>query len=545
MYNLLSDTDKVLIKNYINAFAYNDDARVTPDSAASLEYILRFWSKNKAHLYEMFGNNFILERPITINRPEEDIMDEFECAFEECPMGCFLYDLRELKIDKDIQLKNCFCNGPFADLYGVLNLANSGYYMIHPYDYSYSINFPLPNGKKVTFEKGCNVVRMLGKIARAYGIDSFEEYRLKHSQILNNKTMSGTLCLSIHPLDYMTMSDNDCDWDTCMSWQENGCFRSGTVECMNSDCVIVAYLKSKHDMCIPNGTWNSKKWRSLFIVKDNLITSIKSSPYPHQEMNHIVLEWLRELSGRKYGPIVDYNYNGIVLTPVNKDKPMYGICFTTENHHMYNDFGCQEHSGIFNLSAEYDYSKSKHRWDYPVLNYAGPSVCVHCGAEDNMPCEEEYLLCEDCATALHCECCGERIHTKSYTLEDRIMCPDCYYENRMEDPINGKEYYEPHSLRFYLVPENLELPESIWTLRGNNPITRCIYIQIANSWYDDRDCLANCPQFKCKSLRCYQYGWNTYLYVRPSDLTEEGFKMFEEALADEGYESFDEYYQSI
>ena len=38
------------------------------------------------------------------------------------------------------------------------------------------------------------------------------------------------------------MSDNNSGWESCMSWRNNGCYRRGTVEMMNSPYVIVAYL---------------------------------------------------------------------------------------------------------------------------------------------------------------------------------------------------------------------------------------------------------------------------------------------------------------
>ena len=76
----------------------------------------------------------------------------------------------------------------------------------------------------------------------------FEQMRIKHSQILNKKRLKGTLCLSIHPLDYITISDNNCDWDSCMTWTGDDCpgeYRLGTLEMMNSPSVVVAYLDSK------------------------------------------------------------------------------------------------------------------------------------------------------------------------------------------------------------------------------------------------------------------------------------------------------------
>lgn len=544
VFNLLSDTDKQLIKNYIKAFVYSGSARVSPDSAEPLEHILRFWSENKKYLYQMFGNNFILEQPVIIARPEQDIENELCDALGEIEMSTFVKEFGNLFIDGIGPLRSLYGNGDYGDYYTIYGLASSPYYLTHPYDLSHPIHFPLPNGKGVKFEKGCNIIRMLGKIARAYGIDSFENFRLKHSQILNNKNLSGDLCLSIHPLDFMTMSDNDCDWDTCMSWQQNGCYRSGTVECMNSSCVIVAYLKSKFDMSIPGGTWNSKKWRSLFIVKDNVITSIKGYPYLNLELNHKVLEWLRELSGREYGPVIDYQYdNGNIYHTDDSEDPLYSITFTTEYHHMYNDFGCQEHSGIFCSDEVIKWQNGRKFYEYPSIRYAGPLVCLHCGSVNNESDNEEELLCAKCSCTITCACCGEYITGDVFTLDEYNFCSECYNDCRLEDPISGEDCYEPRAIKLFLVPDGIDLPDVNNWRWSNNPICHYIYIKVAGNWYENRDNLEHCDKFKCNSLQVYQYHWSTALYVRPSDLTEAGFKMFEETLEYNEYDSFEQYYE--
>ena len=76
-------------------------------------------------------------------------------------------------------------------------------------------------------------MRVLSKIATAYNLPGFEDFRIAQSLVTNQANLKGYITLSIHPLDYMTMSDNNCGWDSCMSWQEEGCYRQGTVEMMN------------------------------------------------------------------------------------------------------------------------------------------------------------------------------------------------------------------------------------------------------------------------------------------------------------------------
>ena len=58
-----------------------------------------------------------------------------------------------------------------------------------------------------------------------------------------------------------------------MSWFEKGEYRQGTVEMMNSECVVVAYLESTTNMTIRDGEWNSKRWRELFVVDENVLAN--------------------------------------------------------------------------------------------------------------------------------------------------------------------------------------------------------------------------------------------------------------------------------
>ena len=46
-------------------------------------------------------------------------------------------------------------------------------------------------------------------------LEDYETVRLAQSQLLNNAFCQGTLTLSISPIDFVSMSDNDCGWAVC------------------------------------------------------------------------------------------------------------------------------------------------------------------------------------------------------------------------------------------------------------------------------------------------------------------------------------------
>lgn len=128
-----------------------------------------------------------------------------------------------------------------------------------------------------------------------------EKCRIIHSQALNSTKIEGTLCLSIHPMDYITMSDNDYGWESCMTWtreDEPGEYRTGTIEMMNSPSVVIAYIKGNKPYH-PLGNdevWSNKKWRELFIVDKEFISGIRAYPYQEDEFEDIIIKELAAMA---------------------------------------------------------------------------------------------------------------------------------------------------------------------------------------------------------------------------------------------------------
>ena len=279
LFELLSKEDCEKIEWYIRNFAgLGGDSS---DMKASLDYILRFWAYNKQSLYKMLGNNLIISRKVNYSRTYEDMSDDYYDYFGRNGDG---YEFRNTF---NGEVENLYREGVLTNnqYFTMANLLNVEILMSNIYDgESFKLTY---NNKTLMINKGMKLSKMLGKMSDILNIDRdiYEKFRIAHSQFLNQKNISGELCLSIHPLDYMTMSDNDCGWDSCMRWQNGGGeYRQGTVEMMNSPIILEAYLKSDKDMELwrKNGQsvmWNSKRWRELFIVDENLILGINGYLY--------------------------------------------------------------------------------------------------------------------------------------------------------------------------------------------------------------------------------------------------------------------------
>ena len=254
LFNKLSDDQKDMISNYINMYADCPSGQ----HKASLEHILRFWDEAKSdYLWDLMGHNFILEKKINYTKNAtlmtENISDVLKTEGLQFELEYLNRILRPLRSNI-----NWFGGARNEHEQYMINLYYALEKLMDPvtlaanfYD-GVSLKIPNPKDEKhpIPLNQGCKIARVLGKIADAYDLDGYEDFRLAHSRVLNDKKVSGTLCLSIHPMDYMTMSDNESGWESCMNWQNNGCYRQGTVEMMNSPMVVVGYLKAKNDMYV-------------------------------------------------------------------------------------------------------------------------------------------------------------------------------------------------------------------------------------------------------------------------------------------------------
>lgn len=300
--NKITEAEYKMMNNYRDWYVWHE-SKPADYNAASIRDILEEWENSNQNLYQLLGRELIISKEISFSKSKEELTTEMAIMFdpyEECNTRQNREGWKFIKAYKDwIQKTFPIHYSPYWDerdltteqtehnsrvraIIGSLNsLVYSDVLAENVYNGS-DFTITLPNGKDYMIRSGCKPMKPLAKIAEAFSVEGFEDFRICHSQVLNQKKTSGDLVLSIHPLDYWTMSDNECGWESCMSWRDDGGYRQGTVEMMNSPCVVVAYLNAKDPMMLDyhnNFTWSNKKWRCLFIVDKNVILSIKAYPY--------------------------------------------------------------------------------------------------------------------------------------------------------------------------------------------------------------------------------------------------------------------------
>lgn len=416
---------------------------------AGNETVLRYWAENKQDLYEMMGHQLILSKPITVAAPRSELRNAMadvvnRSNFVTCLSDALCKDC--LGDDADDNLREFY--------YSMRNTIFSGSELINnsfPYDFTVRLN---GSEKPIRFSHGQKITRILGRLAAIYNLeDDYEDFRIAHSQVMNTSKLSGELCLSIHPLDYATASDNACGWNSCMSWDDRGCYRLGTVEMMNSPIVICAYLHNpKHtyglDWSKNSHQWNSKKWRAWIIVHPEVILVNRNYPYPSDELSIAALQWAQELAE---------NYYGVKYTEEPSINWSEYNCDLYTNY-MYNDICTEQwHVGTKELLNRHD------------LCISGPANCMWCGDLIEFEGDSDRaatLICDDCGAFERCCECGAILNNPDYIYYDdhgNAYCSDCW---------------ESCFAFCHLCDRDVRVEDMIHVRVPSNTLSRCFYVNL-------------------------------------------------------------------
>ena len=453
MISKITETEKQIIKKYIDACVNTSNH---PNPQASVETILSPWAAAKSeYLSSIFKDELIIQTPVEFMEEECEIQDKIKDNLLELP------EFKQIKK----KIKNAVTKWEdrhlLCHIFSEKTLAdNKISFKDIPFHSPYE--FPLPNGKTLKIQDGAKPFRIIKKIFQAFDIEEelIENFRNIHSQCLNTKKLSGNLCLSIHPLDYMTMSDNNSGWDSCMSWMNDGEYRQGTVEMMNSPCVVVAYLEAKEDMYMPGDyRWNNKKWRCLFIVNNECAISVRQYPYYNDNLVKEVLYKISELSGWGKTEPFFYDYREYRRSPLIQNNRK--VQFTTYTNNMYNDFGSDKHQMIINPNITDNFIRE--------ITYSGASECMWCGVTNDCGFDTaDTLSCDQCSERNYCPRCGCTLYEgDEYFLNDYAYCCDCFNEiSEWDDLLQDYEYYE-NVKTIHLSKSNKKFKESGYEFHSN------------------------------------------------------------------------------
>ena len=311
-------------------------------------------------------------------------------------------------------------------------------------------SFTSPRGTKIP--KGMKLV----KAFKFFEDDklTLEEIQNRASMIIQEDKVEGHLCFSVHPLDFLSTSENTYNWRSCHAL--DGEYRCGNLSYMMDKSTVVVYLKSdKDNNILPNFPkdvpWNSKKWRMLLFLSDRWNAMFAGRQYPFfSETALDVVRYHAMNVFRMHGQWSNWHNDEVKCHSFDNDPeheddvyfrsvyiPMRGRLYPKneliedcDNPMHFNDLlrsSC--YIPYYCWCKSYGYHNDVH------FTIGGEIPCLRCGEypiaqTDDMlcrDCELEYGSSEDEAY-ITCSCCGRRIiYDDSWYVESsgENVCEEC------------------------------------------------------------------------------------------------------------------------
>lgn len=423
-----------------------------------IDKIAEKFKANKSALIEMFGGlSYTFSEKVTFYLTKEEKENYFRIIYSNIKACCSSYDYEDLY---DLLKFVTFCKDTLFD-------------NIVPNDYS----------KKI--KKGMKITRAFNKFDLPQAM--IRNFQDKLSEIIQKGKISGYLTISVDPRDFLTMSENNENWTSCMSLE--GMYRRGILSYMLDSSTAICYLSSgkKEIYNIFNTEWNSKKWRMLIHFSSNFNGIFCSRQYPFYSSSALKIVkdiFLNDFYGKDV--LIDNfqektdglfeNYNSYMLKK-EANKSDLVINFDSLFDEKENQY-CDVTYANKTYPVYYIERKPQYWVDTPYEErfYIGEYVpCLYCGEwqHNNTQIEKSVnytMMCNDCELEY-----GEKLDTENITRceicdryfifnEDNtvyfndysssIVCDDCLqdlrYCNKCGNPIIYEDgYYDDETEEWY------------------------------------------------------------------------------------------------
>ena len=292
--------------------------------------------------------------------------------------------------------------------------------------------------------------------------DLLKEVQDKASQIIQENVLTGKFCVSVHPLDFLSASENVYNWRSCHSL--DGDYRSGNLNYLVDNSTVMCYLRGERNAILPHFPddlpWNSKKWRTWFFFSNDKTMMFAGRQYPFTADQGIELFREKILPKLKFDNWTPYSRDkiyehtdsysgerfffnnlipiGHVALPIRdlvKDGPFSNHYNDILQSSFYEPLYSYRRKSAFHYSWEANEATgmSNERTRFIIGNECPCPICGSNPIEygDTMacsPCAERFDLLNN-EDYEECEVCGNHIYYDDMITLDISgirVCPDCY-----------------------------------------------------------------------------------------------------------------------
>lgn len=314
------------------------------------------------------------------------------------------------------------------------------------------------------------------KLLKAFKYFESDEITLKDlqtqaSMIIQEDKVEGYLCFSVHPLDFLSSSENTYNWRSCHAL--DGEYRAGNLSYMVDKSTIMCYLRGTESANLPNFPqnikWNSKKWRMLLFFSEKWDVLFAGRQYPFFSRNalDIIMVCLKT-----YTPILkhsrwsDWHDDQISVFDYQENNRYDGgylmwpyVCISNELHKLKDIIIDGEKSPLhFNdllrsscYKPYYSFKSYRTIGEQPKFLIGGQVPCCSCGKDHIIA--PDTMLCEQCELDFgtsqderfgYCDCCDRRIVVENghYVGSNGwLICDWCYNTMIKQCDCCGNDYY--------------------------------------------------------------------------------------------------------
>jgi len=267
------------------------------------------------------------------------------------------------------------------------------------------------------------------------------------SRIIQESKLSGYLYLSVHPLDYLSSSENNSKWRSCHAL--DGGYRAGNLSYMLDSSTIVCYIADEEKEQLhsfPSTViWNNKKWRMLLFVSENKNALFAGRHYPF--FSEILMDKVKDMFVESLGSCYlewsgwhNDRYDHVKYIKNSRDDKFLAHVYIPIREHIVSlnqiikDKSQLHFNDLLNSSCYQPY----YCWDvynmHPIAFNIGNKVkCLKCNSafiED-----PNIMMCPTCEydanDYINCYCCGTAIEREDSIYIDTEgvnVCPDCFEE---------------------------------------------------------------------------------------------------------------------
>lgn len=221
---------------------------------------------------------------------------------------------------------------------------------------------------------------------------------------LNPAHIEKTAVLSIHPCDFLEMSNRDNTWSSCHCL-EGGGYRGGCQSYMGDAVSMIFFTVS--DEYTQDFHTAPRITREIFCYKDNML--LQSRLYPTDLEDQKTL--YRSIVQQAVATCLDKPN----LWSIKRGKETEPYCESAADSNHYPDYA-YGYAVASLLKGETDYGK---------MTIGSVARCVCCGGEQK---NHRSIRCAECGNMYVCKGCGKTVHGYGRYIDNHFYCNECSYE---------------------------------------------------------------------------------------------------------------------